>query len=137
MRRLSGGGSSPGRRRCRLRCARFKASWRTDGLVPSVSHSEIERVFREQYGRAVAVLVRVFGDIDLAEEAVQDAFTAAVASWSDGGLPPAPAGWIITTARNRAIDRLRPESSRDDRQAEAMLLHARDEPPEEIPVLDA
>ena len=53
-------------------------------------------MFREQYGRAVAVLVRVFGDIDLAEEAVQDAFTTAVASWPDSGLPPAPAGWIIT-----------------------------------------
>ena len=90
--------------------------------MPAVPHPEIERVFREQYGRAVAVLVRVFGDIDLAEEAVQDAFTAAVASWPDSGLPPAPAGWIITTARNRAIDRLRRESSRDDRHAQAMLL---------------
>ena len=93
-------------------------------------------MFREQYGRAVAVLVRVFGDIDLAEEAVQDAFTTAVASWPGSGLPPAPAGWIITTARNRAIDRLRRESSRDDRHAQAMLLQARDEPPEEGPVQD-
>ena len=94
-------------------------------------------MFREQYGRAVAVLVRVFGDIDLAEEAVQDAFTTAVASWPGGGLPPAPAGWIITTARHRAIDRLRRESSRDDRHAQATLLHARDEPrPEEGPVPD-
>ena len=87
--------------------------------MPAVPHSEIERVFREQYGRAVAVLVRVFGDIDLAEEAVQDAFTTAVASWPASGLPPAPAGWIITTARNRAIDRLRRESSRNDRHAQA------------------
>ena len=93
-------------------------------------------MFREQYGRAVAVLVRVFGDIDLAEEAVQDAFTTAVANWPDGGLPPAPAGWVITTARNRAIDRLRRESSRGDRHAQAMLLHADDEPPEGSPVLD-
>ena len=93
-------------------------------------------MFREQYGRAVAVLVRVFGDIDLAEEAVQDAFTTAVASWPGSGLPPAPAGWIITTARNRAIDRLRRESSRDDRHAQATLLRARDEPPEEGPVPD-
>ncbi len=81
-----------------------------------------------QYGRAVAVLVRVFGDIDIAEEAVQDAFATAVARWPDAGLPPAPAGWIITTARNRAIDRLRREASRDDRHAQAALLHARDEP---------
>jgi RNA polymerase sigma-70 factor (ECF subfamily) len=108
----------------------------TDGLVPAVSNSEIERVFRQQYGRAVAVLVRVFGDIDVAEEAVQDAFTTAVASWPESGVPPAPAGWIITTARNRAVDRLRRESSRGDRQAGAMLLLARDEPPEEVPVQD-
>jgi RNA polymerase sigma-70 factor, ECF subfamily len=98
--------------------------------VGGASHSEIERVFREQYGRAVAVLVRVFGDIDLAEEAVQDAFTTAVASWPDHGLPPAPAGWVITTARHRAIDRLRRESSLGDRYAQAMLLHADDDPPE-------
>ena len=104
--------------------------------MPAVRYPEIERMFREQYGRAVAVLVRVFGDIDLAEEAVQDAFTTALASWPDSGLPQAPAGWIITTARNRAIDRVRRESSRDDRQAQAMLLQARDEPREEGPVRD-
>ena len=125
------------RRRCRSRCARSKANWQTDYLVPAVPPSEIERVFREQYGRAVAVLVRVFGDIDLAEEAVRGGwFTTAVANWPDGGLPPAPAGWVITTARNRAIDRLRRESSRGDRHAQAMLLHADDEPPEGSPVLD-
>ena len=93
-------------------------------------------MFREQYGRAVAVLVRVFGDIDLAEEAVQDTFATAVANWPDRGLPPAPAGWVITTARNRAIDRLRRESSRGDRHAQAILLHAADEPPEESRVQD-
>jgi RNA polymerase sigma-70 factor (ECF subfamily) len=93
-------------------------------------------VFGEQFGRAVAVLVRAFGDIDLAEEAVQDAFTTALASWPGNGLPPAPAGWIITTARNRAIDRLRRESSRADFHAQAMLLQARDEPREEGPVQD-
>jgi RNA polymerase sigma-70 factor, ECF subfamily len=104
--------------------------------MAAISHSEIERVFREQYGRAVAVLARVFGDIDLAEEAVQDAFTTATASWPNTGLPRAPAGWIIITARHRAIDRLRRESSRDDRHAQALLLRARGEPPEESPVLD-
>jgi RNA polymerase sigma-70 factor (ECF subfamily) len=93
-----------------------------------LAHSEIERVFREEYGRAVAVLVRVFGDIDVAEEAVQDAFAVAVSRWPATGLPPSPAGWIITTARNRAIDRLRRESSRADRYAQATLLHAEDEP---------
>ena len=81
-------------------------------------------MFRAEYGRAVAVLVRVFGDIDIAEEAVQDAFAAAVQRWPADGLPPSPAGWIITTARNRAIDRLRREASRDDRHAQAALLHA-------------
>jgi RNA polymerase sigma-70 factor, ECF subfamily len=98
--------------------------------------SEIERVFREEHGRAIAVLVRIFGDIDVAEEAVQEAFAAAVRRWPSTGLPPSPAGWIITTARNRAIDRLRREASRDDRHAQAALLHARDEPAEEGPVHD-
>jgi RNA polymerase sigma-70 factor (ECF subfamily) len=84
----------------------------------------------------VAVLVRVFGDIDVAEEAVQDAFAVALARWPTSGVPPSPAGWIITTARNRAIDRLRREASREDRHAQAALLHARDEPVEEGPVRD-
>src|ERR671935_2581957 len=104
--------------------------------MPALAVSDIERVFREQYGRAVAVLVRYFGDIDLAEEAVQDAFTVAVQRWPAEGIPPSPAGWIITTARNGAIDRLRREASRDDRHAQAALLHARDAPIEEGPVRD-
>jgi RNA polymerase sigma-70 factor, ECF subfamily len=104
--------------------------------MPTLPAQEIERVFREQYGRAVAVLVRVFGDIDVAEEAVQDAFTAAVQRWPSAGLPPSPAGWIITTARNRAIDRLRREASRSDRHAQAALLHAGGEPVEEGAVRD-
>jgi RNA polymerase sigma-70 factor, ECF subfamily len=95
--------------------------------VPVLAPPEIERVFREEYGRAVAVLVRVFGDIDVAEEAVQDAFVVASERWPSTGLPPSPAGWIITTARNRAIDRLRREASREDRHAQAALLHAGDE----------
>jgi RNA polymerase sigma-70 factor, ECF subfamily len=100
--------------------------------APTVAASEIERVFRDEYGRAVAILVRLLGDVDVAEEAVQDAFTAAVQRWPSTGLPPSPAGWIITTARNRAIDRLRREASREDRHAQAALLHAhaRDEPAE-------
>ena len=78
----------------------------------------------------------IFGDIDIAEEAVQDAFTVAVQRWPAAGLPPSPAGWIITTARNRAIDRLRREASRQDRHAQAALLHARGDPPEEGTVHD-
>jgi RNA polymerase sigma-70 factor (ECF subfamily) len=93
-------------------------------------------VFREEHGRAVAVLARSFGDIDIAEDAVQDAFAVASERWPSRGMPPSPAGWIITTARNRAIDRLRRESSRDDRHAQAALLHARDQPPDEGPVQD-
>ena len=91
--------------------------------------AQIEGVFRAEYGRAVAILIRVFGDIDVAEEAVQDAFTEAVRRWPVTGLPPSPPGWIITTARNRAIDRLRREASRDNRHAQAALLHAQDAPP--------
>jgi RNA polymerase sigma-70 factor, ECF subfamily len=96
--------------------------------VPTVDRAAIERVFRDEYGRSVAVLVRVFGDIDLAEESVQDAFTVAASKWPTAGLPPSPAGWIITTARNRAIDRLRREASRDDRHAQAQLLYSAGEP---------
>ena len=96
----------------------------------------IAQVFREEHGRAVAVLVRAFGDIDLAEECVQEAFTTAVARWPADGVPPAPAGWIITTARNKALDRLRRESVRDDRQAEAVRLTESEPVPEEGPVLD-
>ncbi|MHC6223054.1 RNA polymerase sigma factor [Arthrobacter sp. MMS24-S77] len=85
--------------------------------------SEIGQIFREEYGRSVAVLVRVLGSIDAAEDAVQDAFTEAVARWPESGLPPSPAGWIITTARNRAIDRLRRESSGREKLAHVALLH--------------
>jgi RNA polymerase sigma-70 factor (ECF subfamily) len=90
--------------------------------------ADIERIFRAEYGRAVAVLTRVCGDIDVAEDAVQEAFVTASARWPSDGTPPSPAGWIITTARNRAIDRLRREARRADRQAEAALLLAADEP---------
>jgi len=96
--------------------------------MTDVQSSEIERVFREHYGRAVSVLVRACGDIDTAEEAVQDAFVAAVERWPSAGVPPNPAAWIITTARNRAIDRFRRESTREDRHAEAMRLHDAGDP---------
>ena len=108
--------------------------------MPGPAAPEIERLFRQEYGRAVAILARRFGDIDVAEEAVQDAFAAAVERWPAAGVPPSPAGWIITTARNRAIDRLRREASRGDRHAQAGLLLGggapSDEPGEEGPVRD-
>ncbi len=98
--------------------------------MPDVSAADIERVFRSESGRAVASLVRFFGSIDLAEEAVQDAFVVALQRWPTAGMPPSPAGWIITTARNRGIDRIRRESSRDDRQADAMRMLDPGEPDE-------
>jgi len=105
--------------------------------VPALHESDIERVFREEYGRAVAVLVRAFGDIDLAEEAVQDAFAVAAERWPSTGMPPSPAGWIISTARNRAIDRFRREASREDRHAQAaLLLEGQGGPVAEGPVRD-
>jgi RNA polymerase sigma-70 factor (ECF subfamily) len=104
--------------------------------MPAVTDAEIGRVFRAEYGRAVAVLIRAFGDVDIAEDAVQEAFLAAAERWRDAGVPPSPAGWIITTARNRAIDRLRREASRRSRHAQAALLRAGRQPEEEGPVRD-
>lgn len=95
----------------------------------------VESVFREEHGRAVAVLVRVFGDVDVAEEAVQDAFAEAVRRWPVSGPPPSPAGWIITTARNKAIDRLRREALRDGKHVQAALVNEA-EPVEEGVVRD-
>ena len=97
---------------------------------------DVEAEFRESYGRAVAVLTRLLGDIDAAEEAVQDAFLIAVQRWPADGVPPSPAGWIVTTARNRAIDRLRRESTRTDRYRAAALLADPGPPPEEGAVRD-
>src|ERR1700722_20282408 len=102
---------------------------------------DIGRVFREEYGRAVSVLIRVFGDIDIAEDAVQDAFARAVARWPTDGLPRSPARWLTTPARNKVIDRLPRDASRPDRHAQAALLHASHEaagaqPAEEGPVRD-
>ena len=104
--------------------------------MPTLPAGEIERVFRADYGRAVAVLARVFSSINAAEEAVQDAFTVALERWPTAGLPPSPAGWIITTARNRAIDRLRRESSREELHAQAVQLHSYDAPGEADAVED-
>ena len=103
----------------------------------SLRRDDIEGYFRREYGRCVATLVRFFGDIDIAEEAVQDAFTVALDRWPQQGLPPNPGAWITTTARNRAIDQLRREASRHDRHAQAALLYGQEEPPEQVgPVRD-
>ena len=71
------------------------------------AHEVVDRLFREEQGRAIATLIRVTGDFDLAEEAVQDAFISALETWPERGVPDNPGAWITTTARNRAIDRLR------------------------------
>jgi RNA polymerase sigma-70 factor (ECF subfamily) len=97
---------------------------------------QIARIFRQESGRAVASLVRFFGDIDIAEEAVQEAFVEALRRWPSAGLPPSPAGWIITTARNRAIDRLRRAARREAPDAQAALLHTREQRNEVGPVFD-
>ena len=86
--------------------------------------ADLARVFRAEWGRSVAILVRVLGDIDLAEDAVQEAFGVAAQRWPQSGLPANPGGWITTTARRRAIDRLRREALRSGKQAEAVALMA-------------
>lgn len=101
-----------------------------------IGADDVARVYREESGRCVATLARVFRDLDIAEEAVQEAFVVAVERWPADGLPPNPGAWITTTARNRAIDRLRREASRDDRHAQAALLYARDDPGPVGPVKD-
>lgn len=98
---------------------------RSGGL--SLGSLEVERVFREESGKARASLIRALGDIDLAEEAVQDAFVVALEQWPERGIPPSPAGWIITTARNRAIDVYRRNSKRQDKYIQAADLHSADE----------
>ncbi|MGE0813138.1 MAG: RNA polymerase sigma factor [Vicinamibacterales bacterium] len=95
-------------------------------MGPSLDRAAVARVFTAEYGRAVSVLVRLCGDIDLAQEAVQEAFVLAVERWPAAGLPPSPAGWIITTAKHKAIDRLRRESSREARHANADWLQRAD-----------
>jgi RNA polymerase sigma-70 factor (ECF subfamily) len=94
------------------------------------SVTELERVFREQHGRVVAVLTRQLGSLDLAEEAVAEAFAVAAATWSTRGVPPSPAGWVITTARNRAIDRLRREAVGTEKLADLARLQGEPEVPE-------
>jgi len=98
--------------------------------MPGADAAAIEHTYRESSGIAVATLIRVFGDIDLAEDAVQEAFTVAAERWPAAGIPANPGGWIVTTARNKALDRVRRESSRYSRETQAALLAVPDEPPE-------
>lgn len=108
-------------------------------VAPELDAAEVGRIFREEYGRSVATLIRVFGDIDVAEDAVQDAFVAALRRWPRDGLPSNPGGWITTTARNRAIDgRRRASRGRQLLSEVAALTPGEEDPlPEEVgPVHD-
>ncbi|WP_138413633.1 RNA polymerase sigma factor [Sinomonas gamaensis] len=93
----------------------------------------VAAVFREEYGRAVSVLLRTTRDLDLAEDAVQEAFAAAAERWPREGFPEQPAAWIITTARHRAVDRFRREAARGGKEAEAALLHAAEMAADDLP----
>ena len=111
---------------------------RDAGAPAKPDEARIGRIFREESGRSVASLIRVFGDIDLAEDAVQEAFTVALQQWPEAGVPPNPGGWITTTARNRALDRLRRETRGRELLGDvAVLSQADDDPEEEVgPVED-
>jgi RNA polymerase sigma-70 factor, ECF subfamily len=108
--------------------------------MPELDEGDIGRIFRAEYGRCVATLIRFFGDIDVAEDAVQEAFAVALRKWPGEGLPPNPGGWITTTARNRAIDRLGREARGRELLGEvAVRSPGNDDPgmPEEVgPVQD-
>jgi RNA polymerase sigma-70 factor (ECF subfamily) len=98
---------------------------------------DLGEIFRREAGRCTATLIRVLGDIDLAEDAVAEAFAIAAEQWPTQGVPPNPGGWITTTARNRAIDRLRRESSRTERHLAALRLETDDVEPHHNPDFDA
>jgi RNA polymerase sigma-70 factor (ECF subfamily) len=97
--------------------------------VEEVGAETIARVHREEWARVVAVLTRRFGDLDIAEEMAAEAFAIAVERWPTDGVPPNPGAWITTTANRRAIDRLRRESRRDDKQKQAQMLYDDTTPP--------
>jgi RNA polymerase sigma-70 factor (ECF subfamily) len=92
----------------------------------SDAREAVERIYREEYGRIVASLVRRFGDIDIAEEAAAEALLVAVERWPADGVPPNPGGWLTTTAANRAIDKIRRESHRDAKHQAALMIENRE-----------
>jgi RNA polymerase sigma-70 factor (ECF subfamily) len=104
-----------------------------------VSEAGVEEVIthahHEEWARVVAALTRRFGDLDIAEEAAAEAFAIAVARWPADGVPPNPGAWLTTTANRKAIDRIRRESKRDDKQKEALMVYD-DDPPEPLGAID-
>ncbi|HKX66197.1 MAG TPA: sigma-70 family RNA polymerase sigma factor [Intrasporangium sp.] len=98
-------------------------------------HEAITRAHHEEWARVVATLTRRFGDLDIAEDAAAEAFAVAVQRWPADGVPPNPGAWLTTTANHKAIDRIRRERKRDDKQWEARML-SDDDPPEPLGAID-
>jgi RNA polymerase sigma-70 factor (ECF subfamily) len=96
----------------------------------------VTQAHHEEWARVVASLTRRFGDLDIAEEATAEAFATAVERWPADGVPPSPGAWLTTTANRKAIDRIRRENKRDDKQKEAQLLYDDDDPPEPPGAID-
>jgi RNA polymerase sigma-70 factor, ECF subfamily len=97
-------------------------------VSPADAGAAITRAHHEEWARVVATLASHFGDLDVAEEAAAEAFATAVERWPADGVPPNPGGWLTTTARRKALDRIRRENKRDDKQKQAQMMHD-DDPP--------
>jgi RNA polymerase sigma-70 factor (ECF subfamily) len=95
----------------------------------------ITRAHHEEWARVVATLTKHFGDLDVAEEAAAEAFATAVERWPADGVPPNPGGWLTTTARHKALDRIRRENRRDDKQKQAQMMYD-DHPPDSLGAVD-
>jgi RNA polymerase sigma-70 factor, ECF subfamily len=102
---------------------------------PIDARAAVTEAHRAQWARVVAVLTRRFGDLDIAEEAAAEAFATAVERWPADGVPPNPGAWLTTTATRKAIDRIRRENKRDDKQREAAMVY-HDDPPETLGAID-
>jgi RNA polymerase sigma-70 factor, ECF subfamily len=124
--RSSGPPRSRAPRAARSRSDRSSSRSRRTIAGDSADQQLVDRLFRHESGRAIATLIRVLGDFDLAEEAVQEAFVVALQRWPERGVPANPGAWITTTARNKAIDRLRRERRLAEKQEELRMLEPRD-----------
>jgi RNA polymerase sigma-70 factor, ECF subfamily len=104
-------------------------------VSPADVGEAITRAHHEEWARVVSTLTRHFGDLDVAEEAAAEAFATAVERWPADGVPPSPGGWLTTTARRKALDRIRRENKRDDKQKQAQMIYD-DEPPGSLGAVD-